>query len=112
MNMAKFLKAILSVGIVAACACGFMACSNSSSSSNGSVAATVNSTSIPEEEITETIQNVRAQSSLEDDDSWGTFLVSNDMTPQSVREQIINSRVDQELIKEGAAQLGITVDSS
>ena len=114
MKMSNFLKAMLAVGIVAACFSGLTACSNNggSSSSDSAAAATVNGVTIPESKVTETVENVRAQSSLEDEDSWGEFLVSNSMTPQSVREQIINSLVDQELIKEGAEQLGITVEST
>ena len=113
MKMSNFLKAMLAVGIIAACFSGLAACSNNSgSSASDSVAATVNGTTIPESKVTDTVQNVRAQSSLEDEDSWGQFLVSNSMTPQSIREQIINSLVDQELIKEGAKELNITVESS
>ena len=112
MKMVKFLKAMLVVGVVATCFCALAACSNGDGSSNGGVAATVNGVSIPEDKVTETVQNVRAQSGLEDEDSWGEFLVSNDMTPQSVREQILDSLIDQELIKEGAAQLGITIEST
>lgn len=110
MNMAKFLKVMLTACFVTACACGLAACGNSAS--GGGTAATVNGVAISEDEVTNTIQNLRAQSNLEDEESWGTFLVSNEMTPQSVREQTINSFVDQELVKEGASQLGIAIDST
>ena len=110
MNKAKFLKALATVGVVAVCSCGLVACQGGSSS--GGTAATVNGTAIPEDQVTNTIQSVRAQSGLEDQDAWGQFLASNSMTPESVREQIIDSLVDQELVKQGAAELGVTVDSS
>ena len=112
MKTVNFLKAMLAVGIVAACFCGLAACSNNGGSAGGGTAATVDGEAISEDKITETVQNIRAQSSLEDEDSWGQFLVSNDMTPQSVREQMINSEVDQILLKKGADQLGITIEES
>lgn len=107
----QFLKALLLVGVMTACACMLFACGGANKSGGG-VAATVNGTEIAEDEVTNTIQNVRAQSNLEDEDSWGNFLVSNDMTPESIREQIINSMIDKELVKTGATELGVTVDSA
>ena len=111
MNKPKFLKALVAVGVVAVCSFGLFACQNGSSASGGT-AATVNGTAIPEEKVTNTIQTVRSQSGLESEDEWGQFLASNDMTPESVREQIIDSLVNQELVKQGAADLGVKVESS
>ncbi len=111
MNKSKFLKTIAAIGVVAACSFGLVACQNNSSPAGGT-AATVNGVAIPEEEVTNTIQTVRTQSGLETEDAWGEFLASNDMTPESVREQIIDSYVNQELVKQGAKDLGVTVDSS
>ena len=110
MNTPKVLKSLFVAAIVALCAFGIAACQNGSSS--GGTAATVNGTAIPESQVTDTIQTVRAQSGLEDQDTWGQFLASNGMTPESVREQIIDSLIDQELVKQGAAELDVTVDAS
>ncbi len=115
MNKTRFTKAIIAACIAALCVCGLAACGNNSSSSSassGGVAATVNGTEIPEQKVTDQIQSIRAQSGLEEEDAWGEFLASNDMTPSSVREQIIDSLVDQELVKQGAAELGVTVEDS
>ena len=106
----RFFKAIVAMVVVAACAFGLVACQNNGAT--GGTAATVNGNAIPEDEVTNTIQTVRTQSGLETEDTWGEFLASNDMTPQSVREQIIDSLVDQELVKQGASSLDIKVDSS
>ena len=111
MKMSKLLKSMITVGIAAVFAASLAACSGSSSDS-GAAAATVNGVSIPESEITKTIESVRTQSGLDTEEAWGQFLVSNNMTPESVREQIIDSYVNQELIKSGAADLGISVDSA
>ena len=116
MNKAKFLKMMLVMGIVATCACGLFACnsegSSSAASSSGAVAATVNDETIYEDDVTTTVQNLRTQSSLQEEDAWGEFLVSSDMTPDGVRKQIIDSRVDEILAQEGAKELKITVDDS
>lgn len=111
MNTPKIAKSIIAAALVAACAFALVACQNGGSSSGGA-AATVNGTAIPESQVTETIQTVRTQSGLDDQDAWGEFLAANSMTPASVREQIIDSLVDQELVKQGAAELGVTVDAS
>lgn len=111
MKTAKLLKAMIAVGIVAVFSASLVACSGGSSKS-GATAATVNGTAIPESEITDTIEGVRAQSGLDTEEAWGQFLVSNSMTPESVREQIIDSFVNQELIKVGAADLGVSVEGS
>ena len=104
------VKTVLVCGVAAACLFGMAACSGNGSSN--AVAATVNGTEIAEQKVTDQIENIRQQSGLEDEDQWGQFLVENDMTPSSVRDQIIDSMVEQELIKAGAAELGITVEDS
>ena len=47
-----------------------------------------------------------------DEDSWGNWLAQNGYTPESVREEVINSYVQRELIRTGADERGITVDSA
>ena len=103
-------KTVLSLGVAAACAVSLAACSGSQSAS--SVAATVNGTEIAEQTVTDQIETIRAQSGLDDEEQWGTFLVSNDMTPSSVREQIIDSMTREDLVQQGAKDLGLTVESS
>lgn len=109
-KLPKFLATAAIAAITATSAFGLVACQGGQAS--GGTAATVNGTAIPEAQVTDTIQTVRTQSGLEDTDAWGQFLASNSMTPESVREQIIDSLADQELVKQGAAELGVTVESS
>ena len=111
MKTAKLLKAMIAVAVVAVFSASLVACSGGASKT-GPTAATVNGTAIPESEITNTIESVRAQSGLDSEEAWGQFLVSNNMTPESIREQIIDSYVNQELIKSGAADLGVKVDGT
>lgn len=109
MNLSRVVKTLVVAGIVAVFACGLAACKSDPSSG---VAATVNGTEISEQKVTDQIEHVRAQSGLTDDEQWGKFLVQNDMTPQSVRETIIDTMVEQELIKQGAKDLGLSVEES
>ncbi len=112
MRMAKFVKAAFALGIVAACVVSLGACANSSDSSAGGAAATVNGTEISEEEITTNIQNMREQYSLADEESWGKYLVEIDQTPEDFRKQLIDGLVDKELLKSGGESLDVTVESS
>ena len=112
MKMAKFLKAMIVAGVLAACVGSLAACSGSNEPTGGAAAATVNGTEIAEQTVTDQIQSVREQSSLTDEESWANFLIENEMTPESVRDQIIDSLVDEELVKAGAASLEISVDGS
>ena len=110
-KLPKLFATAAIAAITATSAFGLVACQNNAGGTGGT-AATVNGTAIPESQVTDTIQTVRTQSGLEDQDAWGQFLASNSMTPESVREQIINSLADQELVKQGAADLGVKIESS
>lgn len=113
MRKAKIAKLVCATGLTFACVCGLCACGSSSSGgASGGVAATVNGVEISEDTITKQVESVRTQMSVDTEDAWGQWLVQNDYTPAQVREQIIDGYVEQELIRQGAAERGITVDSS
>ena len=113
MKKRSFAKSLASVGLAAVCALGIVGCSEQTSDTptyTGGVAATVNGVEIPEDKVTQAIQDIRAQMSLTEEDAWGQWLADNDYTPESVREEIVNSFVDQELVKQGGEAEGITAD--
>lgn len=120
MRKVSIAKAICATGLTAACVCGLVACqsqnstdsSSSSTTYTGGVAATVDGVEIPEDTITEYIEAVREQQGLTDEDSWGEYLAQYSMTPSEIREEVIDSYVTRELIKKGADEKGITIDSS
>lgn len=117
MKTANLLKFVCTAGLAAACATGLAACSGgganaASESYTGGVAATVNGTEIAEDTITQQVQTIRAQMAIDTEDAWGEWLVENGYTPETVREQIIDGYVDQELIRQGAAEKGVTVDAA
>lgn len=114
MKTAKFVKTICAASLTVACMGGLAACGSGASSNGrtGGVAATVNGTEISEDKITDQVESIRVQMSIDDEDSWGEWLVQNDYTPEEVREQIIDGYVEQELVRQGAAERGVTVESS
>ncbi|MBC2887995.1 SurA N-terminal domain-containing protein [Gordonibacter massiliensis (ex Traore et al. 2017)] len=113
MKTANIMKAVCVAGLAATCVWGLAACSSANANGlTGGVAATVNGTEIPEDDVTNMIQGIRSQMGMDGEDEWGQWLADNAMTPESVREQMIDSFVQQELIKQGAKEKNISVDSS
>ncbi|MEE0846066.1 MAG: peptidylprolyl isomerase [Eggerthellaceae bacterium] len=111
MKSAPVIKAACAAGLAIACFCGVAACSSGDSQDGltGGVAATVNGTEIQEDDITTAIQNMRSSYSLDDQDAWGQYLASSGTTPEQLRENVVDSFVDQELQKQGADERGVSV---
>lgn len=76
------------------------------------VAATVNGTEIYEGDVTSSIEQQRKGMGLEDAGEWKRYLQDSGLTPEDVRKQTIDSIAAPELIKQGASELGITVDEA
>ena len=118
MKKVKFPKALITLGVVAACGCALVACSSGTdassgaSSGSGAVAATVNGVEIMEDTVTNQIQSARQSYGLEDEESWANYLIDSSTTPEDVRKDIVDSLVDQELVKTGIADLQLSVESS
>ncbi len=74
----------------------------------GGVAATVDGVSITEDTVTKQIMSVRS-GSYDSDKDWAQYLVDNDMTPESYRENIINSLAEQYLIQKAENEYNIEV---
>lgn len=109
------VKAACTAGLAAACVFGIAACSSSTSSEQswtGGVAATVNGTEIAEDDVTAQIQNMRTSYGMEDDAAWGQALAEQGTTPEEMRQNVIDSYVDEELQKQGAEERGVTVEDS
>lgn len=73
------------------------------------VAAEVNGQQISEDEVTDLIEESRVASGLEDKDVWGEWLVAVGMTPETIRENIISSMVNELLVEQAVEKLGIEV---
>lgn len=113
MKIANIMKVVCAAGLSAACLWGLAACSSSNASgSTGGVAATVNGAEISEDKVTAMIESIRSQMGATDEDTWGQWLADNKMTPDSVRKEMIDSFVGEEISKQGAQDKGIQVDDS
>ncbi len=109
MRSFKLASAVVAACLAASCF-GLAACSGANG--KDAVAATVNDTKILESDVTSSIEAIRSNYGLDDDDSWGKFLAQNSMTPESIRKQMIDSYVNQALAEQGAADRGVSVDDS
>lgn len=114
MKKSHIMKAVCAVGLSAACVWSLAACTSGDQASgdSGAVAATVGDVPISEDTVTKYIESIRSQMGVTDEDSWGNWLAQNGYTPESVRAEVVNSYVQRELIKKGADERGITVDST
>ena len=110
MKASTIAKTVCAVSLSALCVVGITACSSTSGSKGvGGVAATVNGAEIQEEEVTASVESIRSQMSLTDEDAWGEWMVKYDYTPEKVREEVIDSLVTKQLIIQGAEEKGVTV---
>lgn len=80
---------------------------SSAASSSGLVAAEVGKVTIPEDEVTEEIMDLRESMGLESADAWNEFLDSMGYEPETLREQVLTRRVDEALIAEECEARGL-----
>ena len=77
----------------------------------GGVAATVNGVNITEDTITKQVMSFRESGGYTKDADWAQYLVDQGMTPESYREQLINSYARQYLLTQAVKDEGIEVSS-
>ena len=75
----------------------------------GGIAATVGDTNIGEDTITESIMSTKQY--YETDEEWAQYLADNDLTPESLREQTLDSRIDDTMMQLAYEDQDITVDA-
>ena len=109
MRSLRLARAVCAAGIASACALGLAGCGGAASGSGA--AATVNGTAVSEESVTSYVQEFRASLSLEDEEAWGQWLAGNGYTPQTIREDVIDYYVDQELLRQAARERGVEADA-
>jgi len=75
------------------------------------VAATVNGVNIMEQEVTDAIEAMRAQSgNYTEDVDWATALAMSGLTPESLRDSVIQSKIRDIIITQEAESQGFTID--
>lgn len=103
MKVKGFAKVVALAAAAALFALGATAC-------GGKVAATVDGVNIMEDDITAEIQKYRESYKMTDKDAWGQYLAYYGYEPSSIRSSIIDSHVNQELIKKAAKENEVSVD--
>lgn len=78
----------------------------------GGVAAVVGDTQIGEKAITSNIEQFREGAGLTTDEAWGNYLAELGETPESFRASTLSTYIYQELLRQAAAQQGVTVDAA
>ena len=112
MKHGALLRKISVVGLSAACCIALVGCGGTNYGYTGGVAATVNGAEIQEDTITKYIQDFRTSSDLTNDDDWGNWMKENSFDPATVRDQVIDYYVENELKKQACDEKGITVEQS
>lgn len=78
----------------------------------GDVAATVNGQDIMEQTVTDYVADFRASSGLDTDEAWGEWMVANGYTPETVREEVIDYYINQDLYDQAATEYNVTVEQA
>ena len=108
----KTIFSKVSVFMLAAICCVSLAGCGSKYGYTGGTAATVNGTSIDEDTVTKYIQDFRTSSDLSSDEAWASWLKESSQDPQSIRSQVIDYYVQQELIRQAAQENEVVVEQS
>ena len=72
-------------------------------------AATVNGAAIPEAQVTDYVQSLRAARGLEDGAAWRQYLEDTGQSSEGIRDQVLDLMISREVLRQGAADLGIGV---
>ena len=108
MKKNSLVKNAWAVAVTAVFALGLAGCSGVT----GGTAATVNGVAISESEVTNTIESIRVSMGVTDEESWGLWMSENGYTPEQVREEVLDGFIDQEVLRQGAEAMGVTVDQA
>lgn len=110
MRSLKTIRVVAALALSCACIAGLAACSSAGGS--GKVAATVNGSNIMEDDITSYIVDFRTSNGLESDDAWSAWMLASGMTPETVRNQVIEYYENIEIVKQAAKEKNVTVSAS
>lgn len=100
MTQSKFSRKLISV--VALAALAVVAVFGLSGCDSDPYAAKVNGTEIKESKITKQIEKIREAYSMTDNSTWGEYLASASMTPSSLRDSLLDSYIEQEIVTQYA----------
>lgn len=108
----KTMLSKVSVFALAVVCCISLAGCGSKYGYTGGTAATVNGTPIEEDTVTKYIEDFRTSSNLSSDEEWAAWLKESDQDPASIREQVINYYIQQELVRQAADENEIVIEQN
>lgn len=119
MKLNKLAKLLITGALASGCMLGAIALTGCDASSSdeltsdtgltGGVAGSVNGVEIPEDRITRAVNNIRLNYGYTEEDDWKNFLKQSNYTVEAMRYTILGGYIDEELVKQCADQLGVTV---
>lgn len=120
MKASKLLKVLAAAALSAACVIGISGCVQGENAEEetqglqvdtgltGGVAATVNGVEIEEDQVTRYINNFRLSNNYETEEAWKEYLTTYSYTPEKIRDEVLDTLIDQQLVIQCADQLGAT----
>lgn len=112
MKKISILKTFMAGALAVSCLGVVAGCSSDNSGHTGGVAATVNGVEISEDKVTDRVQKYREQQGVTKEKDWGEWLAEYNYTPQTVREELLDPLIEQEVLRQEASEMGIAVEQS
>lgn len=109
------LRLAIACALAGSCAVGLFACTSGGSSSGAlasSAAATLtaNDVAISEDEVTQRVEQFRAETALDNDADWASWMETAGETPESIRAQVIDSLVGDATVRVAVESEGIQLE--
>ena len=99
--------AVLVVVALVATALGTTSCAPAVTAD--SVAATVNDADVLEADVTDDVMGMREARGMQDDEAWKGWLEAVGETPETCREQALETRIQYEVVRQAAEEMGVRV---
>lgn len=104
------IKGLCAAAVAALCVGALSGCAGDGLT--GGVAATVNGVEIQEDDITQDIQTMREKRMMTTESSWGEWLAEYNYLPTNVRDDYLDTYIDNEVLRQETAAMEIAVESS
>ena len=104
------IKGLCAAAVAALCVGALSGCAGDGLT--GGIAATVNGVEIQEDEITQDIQTMREKRMMTTEKSWGEWLAEYSYLPTNVRDDYLDTYIDNEVLRQECATMEIAVEAS
>jgi foldase protein PrsA len=103
---------VLGISFLSACTTTNQEAGANDAGLTGGIAATVNGTEIEEDTITTWVNSFRTSNAVDSEEDWGTWLNNYSYTPDTVRTEVLDMFIGEELIRQAAAENDIVIEST